>query len=109
MMSYACIFLTIIFFMTAHYLFWLDKMRDGMPRRLRLFQVSVRFIVMSWFFHFLALGCWVYALASFDLSYAFPLLSLGYVLIYATELKSNPSYVKIIGMVCILTGLFLII
>ena len=112
MMRYFLIFLSITFSLAAHYLFCFDIWREGLPRRMKLLFFSVRYGILSWLLHFLALCCWIFVLASFDLSYAFPLLSLGYILIVVYnvyKLKLHLSFVTFLGIVCILAGVFLII
>ena len=57
---------------------------------------------------FLALICWLAALTKFDLSYAYPFMSLAFVfvLVLSTVLFHEPlSVAKVLGLALIITGI----
>ncbi|MFZ5516052.1 MAG: hypothetical protein ACOY90_05410 [Candidatus Zhuqueibacterota bacterium] len=111
-MAYALLILSIVFSLTAHRLYCLDVWREGMPRRIRLLFLPIRYRILSWMFHALALVCWIGVLSRFELSYAFPLSGLGYIVIsiYSVyRIKLNFSFVEFMGIVCIVAGLFFMV
>lgn len=61
----------------------------------------------------LAMAVWVYVLSHFELSRAYPLLSLGYVLVYLGAifwpgLDESFSWLKTIGILFIMAGVILV-
>ena len=61
----------------------------------------------------LAMLVWIYVLSSFSLSFAYPLLSLGYVLVYLGAgwwplLNEEFSVEKTLGIICIVIGVLFI-
>ena len=54
---------------------------------------------------------WIYILRYVELSYAYPMLSLGYVLVFVASyfLFNEPiSTLRVVGLACILTGIILV-
>ena len=54
---------------------------------------------------------WIYVLRYVELSYAYPMLSLGYVLVFIASyfLFNEPiSSLRVMGLICILTGIILV-
>ena len=63
------------------------------------------------FLHVSALIVWLWALSKVDISFAYPFLALGYVLVSAMAwmwLGEELSQMKILGMVVIIIGIFIL-
>jgi len=69
------------------------------------------YVILGLFFYVLATVTWILVLSRVDLSFAYPLLSLGYILILilsVTVLKETVSFVRILGTLLIIVGVILI-
>jgi multidrug transporter EmrE-like cation transporter len=81
-----------------------------------LFILSLKFLSNYWilggiFLHFCALIFWLWALSYVEISYAYPFLALGYVMVGAMAwlwLGEDISLAKIIGMAVIMIGILII-
>jgi drug/metabolite transporter (DMT)-like permease len=67
-------------------------------------------IVSAFLAAFLAALCWMAAMTKFDLSFAYPFMSLSFVLvlIFSSTFFHEPiTFPKIIGIVCIMCGIII--
>lgn len=77
-----------------------------------LWAISTNLWVMGgMFLHVSALAVWLWALSKVDITFAYPFLTLGYVLVYAMAwfwLGEELSSTKVLGMVVIITGIIIL-
>jgi len=69
------------------------------------------FIMAGLFLYVVSAFCWIVALSRVELSYAYPILSLGYILIMFLShwlFHEHLSALRIMGTVGVIVGLFLI-
>lgn len=68
-------------------------------------------IIGGMFLHVSALGIWLWALSKVDISFAYPFLGLGYVLVSAMAylwLGEEINSIRTLGMVIIIIGIFVL-
>ncbi|WP_299010885.1 4-amino-4-deoxy-L-arabinose-phosphoundecaprenol flippase subunit ArnF [uncultured Shewanella sp.] len=74
--------------------------------------IPLLFIITGLLCYALSMICWIVALKQLPLSLAYPLLSLSYILVYFAAislpgLNETFSGIKLLGIICILIGLYL--
>jgi drug/metabolite transporter (DMT)-like permease len=102
---------------TAHLLMKIGMVQvmDGQPGT-ALLHLALRtsfnpWVVGGMFLHVAALGLWLAALAKVEVSYAYPFISLGFVIVAAASyflLGEQLTWLRIAGMAVIATGVILV-
>ncbi len=117
-MGYFYIFLTIVF--TVYGQLILKQQVNtlaGMPSGISLIPFYIKFIitrplVISAFISaFLASGAWMAAISKFELSYAYPFMSLNFVVVVIASLflfGENLNPYKLIGLAVICLGVYIV-
>lgn len=73
--------------------------------------ITQPFMAAGLAFYGMGASLWIIALTRVELSYAYPMISLSYVLIFLFSwlfFHENISFTRIVGMIIILIGLFII-
>ncbi|WP_298770175.1 4-amino-4-deoxy-L-arabinose-phosphoundecaprenol flippase subunit ArnF [uncultured Shewanella sp.] len=92
-----------------------SALTDVITQNKPLFQFSfipLLFIFTGLMCYALSMACWIVALKQLPLSIAYPLLSLSYIIVYFAAISLpglNETFngIKLLGIICILVGLYL--
>jgi uncharacterized membrane protein len=116
-MGYLYIFLTIIFTVYGQLILKQRIVLHGnlpenfIPKLMFILQLLLDPYVLSGFVSaFMASICWMAALTKFELSYAYPFMSLAYVLVFIFSIifmNETISIFKVIGLVLIILGIII--
>jgi multidrug transporter EmrE-like cation transporter len=112
MKSLLLIFLSVFAGAVGQIFLKLGAMRSSASDEIDLFKTYVNFyVIFGLFLYGTSALIWILALRKVELSYAYPMVSFGYVIVFLVSiifLGESVSFMKIIGLIVILIGIIII-